>query len=771
METRPDYKRPNGAGIPDALKAIPRWVLWRAEQRDGKWTKPPMKADGGYAKSNDPATWADFPKAWKSYYENAGKYDGVGLAVNGDGLLGVDMDHVLTGRTIKPEAEKIVSMLKSYTEITPSGDGLRIWCRGKLPPGNKVKDGFAGAGTKIEFYESGRYFTVTGRPWTDETTITDRATEILQAHASIFGTNGGKEKAAPRPQTSAPGMSWRERLERAFKSKTGAEIHQLWNGGDQGGDHSSDDLALCSHLAFWFSGNEVDIDQAFRESGLMRPKWDEKHFSDGRTYGQATIRKAVEGCRSFYQDRTETKREQREEPAETASTSTTNEQVFPFTDMGNAERLVHRFGNDIRFCPARNRWILWTGSHWSWDDCNEIERLAKLTVRGIFQEAVTAKDDKVKDIGKHAVRSESAARIKAMIDLAQTENGVAIRPAELDRDPWLLNVGNGTLDLRTGKISIPSRGNLITRRIDTPFDPEAASPLWTKFLHTVMAGNDGLIHFLRKAVGYSLTGETREQVLFFSHGRGANGKSTFIETITGLMGAFSKHTRPETFMLKNTDSSANNDLAELEGCRMVAAVELEEGKRLAEVLTKQATGGDTLKARYLFQEFFEFQSQFKLWLCGNHKPRITGTDLAIWRRIRLIPWTVTIPENEQDKELTAKLKAEWPGILAWAVQGCLDWQREGLTAPVEVMAATASYRREMDILGDFFDNCIQTGENITITVKELYDAYVSYCEANGESIKERLGKKKFGVRVSERGFDQFSATGNVQTWIGLKLKK
>lgn len=763
MDRRPDFISPNGAAIPDALKAIPRWVLWKAALKEGKWTKVPMQTDGQLAKTNDPATWADFSKAWRGYYENAGKYDGIGLVLNGDGLVGVDIDHAVNGRVINTEAQRIMDAIGSYCELSPSGTGLRIFCKGKLPANGRKKGQF-------EFYETGRYLTITGHSWNQPVPISDRGAELEKAHASIFGTNGGKEKEPLNKSSKVGADPWQERLERAFKSKTGADIQNLWNG-QVSDDHSADDLALCSHLAFWFDGNAATIDQAFRSSGLMREKWNEKHYSDGRTYGQATIEKAVTGCNAFYGDRAKANEVPRKEPQTGATTSTTEERIFPFTDMGNAERLVYRYGQDIRYCPSRNLWLLWKNSHWEWDDRNDIEKLAKLTVRGIFQEAVTAKDDKVKDIGKHAVRSESAARIKAMIDLAQTENGVAIRPAELDRDPWLLNVGNGTLNLRTGKLKTPDRADMITRKIDTPFDPTATSPLWIKFLDTVMARNTGLIHFLSKAIGYSLTGETREQVLFFSHGRGANGKSTFIETITGMMGAFSKHTRPETFMLKNSDSSANNDLAELEGCRMVAAVELEEGKRLAEVLTKQATGGDTLKARYLFQEFFEFQSQFKLWLCGNHKPRIQGTDLAIWRRIRLIPWTVTIPESDQDKELTSKLKIEWPGILVWAVQGCLNWQKEGLTAPVEVIAATASYRREMDILGDFFDNCIETESNNTVTVKELYDSYVSYCEANGESIKERLGKKKFGIRVSERGFDQFSATGNVQTWIGLKLKK
>ncbi len=213
-----------------------------------------------------------------------------------------------------------------------------------------------------------------------------------------------------------------------------------------------------------------------------------------------------------------------------------------------------------------------------------------------------------------------------------------------------------------------------------------------------------------------------------------------------------------------------NDLAELEGVRMVAAVELEEGRRLAEVLTKQVSGGDTLKARYLFQEFFEFKPQFKLWLCGNHKPKIYGTDHAIWRRIKLIPWTVTIPDNEQDKDLPNKLKAEWSGILAWAVQGCLDWQRCGLSAPEEVQAATADYRKDMDILSEFIDNVVTIGETESVSVKELFEAYTKFCDDNGETIKERLGKKKFNERIRDRGFDQSAAGRNILTWLGLGLK-
>jgi putative DNA primase/helicase len=444
--------------------------------------------------------------------------------------------------------------------------------------------------------------------------------------------------------------------------------------------------------------------------------------------------------------------------------------TFALTDMGNAERLVKYSEGNIRYCFQRNCYLIWAGNHWQFDKINTIEQLAKKTVRSILKEAEQADTDRYKNLCKHAGRSESAARIRAMIDLAKSEPGIPILLDELDRNPWLLNLKNGTLDLKTGELYSPRKSDLITKILDIEYTRGASCATWVDFLDKVMDGNKRLITFLQQAVGYSLTGDTREQCLFFLYGRGANGKSTFIEAITGLLGAYSKHTRPETFMVKKSDG-VPNDLAELESVRMVAAVELEEGRRLAEVLTKQVSGGDTLKARYLFQEYFEFKPQFKLWLCGNHKPRIHGTDHAIWRRIKLIPWMVTIPDHEQDKDLPDKLKTEWPGILAWAVEGCLDWQRNGLTTPDEVQAATADYRKEMDVLGDFFENCVVLDSNDMASLKDLYDTYIAFSEANGEGPRERLGKKKFNERVADRGFDRHKGSGRMEYWIGIRIKE
>jgi putative DNA primase/helicase len=262
-----------------------------------------------------------------------------------------------------------------------------------------------------------------------------------------------------------------------------------------------------------------------------------------------------------------------------------------------------------------------------------------------------------------------------------------------------------------------------------------------------MDGQAALITFLQRAVGYALTGDTSEHVLFLLHGTGRNGKSTFLETLHALLGDYAKQADFATFLARKHDT-VRNDLAELQGARFVAAVEVEEGRRLAENLVKQLTGGDRIKARFLYQEYFEYVPQFKVFLACNHKPVIRGTDLAIWERIRLIPFTVTIPKAERDTHLLTKLLQELPGILAWAVQGCLAWQQHGLGEPQAVVQATGAYRAEMDLLGSFLEDTVVLGTHHQVTSKDLYTAYCTWCETNGET---PMSKKALGSRLLERG--------------------
>ena len=426
--------------------------------------------------------------------------------------------------------------------------------------------------------------------------------------------------------------------------------------------------------------------------------------------------------------------------------------IFQKTDLGNAEWLVYRHGENLRYCPPFGRWYVWKGTRWVEDQLNEVELLAKETVRHMYKEAFQIEDtDSRQALIKHALKSEAHSRITSMISLAKSEKGIPILPSQLDSDPWKLNCKNGTLDLKTGKLLPHNRKDLITKMVAVNYDPTAECPTWMSFLESIMKNEKGevkydLIDFLQKAVGYSLTGDTSEQVMFFLHGSGRNGKSTFINTIKELLGDYANQTNTETFMIRNSDR-VNNDIAALKGARMVSAVESEEGKKLAESLIKQLTGGEAIQARFLRQEFFEYVPQFKIFFTTNHKPVISGTDVGIWRRIRLIPFTVTIPEEKKDTRLPEKLKAELPGILRWAVEGCLKWQKNGLGNPKEVVFATQNYKNEMDTLNNFLSECCSIGPSFKVTTKDLYSTYQRWSVENGEI---PLNKKKFLIRLKEK---------------------
>lgn len=423
--------------------------------------------------------------------------------------------------------------------------------------------------------------------------------------------------------------------------------------------------------------------------------------------------------------------------------------TFALTDLGNAERLVARHGDDLHFVHAWDTWLVWDGSRWPIDDTGEIERRAKATVRGMYAEAEAISDQGERGaLAAHAIRSESEGRIKALIALAESEPTIPVAPAALDADPWLFNCANGTLDLRRGVLLPYDRAHLLTKMAPVTYDPTAGCTTWDTFLRRIMAGDEQKIGYLQRAVGYGLTGLTVEQVLFILYGVGANGKTTFVEAIKALLGPYAASTDPATFLATATDR-IRNDLARLAGVRFVPAVEADEGRRFAEALVKQITGGDTITARFLHKEFFEFTPAFKVFLATNHKPVVRGTDHAIWRRIRLIPFTVSIPPAEQDRYLLDKLRRELSGILNWAVQGCLAWQREGLGTPDVVSKATADYRAEMDALAGFLADRCAVGEAFSEVAGALYGAYRSWCDANGE---HPLNQTRFGTQLADRGF-------------------
>ena len=357
---------------------------------------------------------------------------------------------------------------------------------------------------------------------------------------------------------------------------------------------------------------------------------------------------------------------------------------------------------------------------------------------------------KVRALLNHCLRSEKALSLRAALSLAQSEPGIPILPEEMDRDPWLLNVLNGTLDLRTGQLREHRREDLLTKLAPAEYHPDAQAHRWLTFLDRILAGNIGLIAYLQRVVGYSLTGDVREQCLWFCHGKGANGKSTFLVTIKEMLGDYGLQAVTDLLMAKNTEAHPT-ERADLFGKRFIATIESEEGKRMAEALMKQLTGGDPIRARKMRKDLFEFMPTHKIFLAANHKPVVRGTDHAVWRRIKLIPFLVTIPEAEKDKALAEMFRDKLPGILAWAVQGCLAWQRMGLGEPDEVVRATAEYRSEQDSVQGFLDECCVLDPEAKTRSTILLTAYLNWSGnrfTTSHQFREALNGKGF---ESKRG--------------------
>ena len=450
------------------------------------------------------------------------------------------------------------------------------------------------------------------------------------------------------------------------------------------------------------------------------------------------------------------------------STALDNPEREHRTDLGNAQRLVERYGKLMRYVHEWGRWIVWDGKRWAPDRTGQVQRFAKDTVHQMHVLAADKNRSDRKALSMWAFRSEAEARLAAMVSLARTEPDIPVRSEQLDADPYLFNVENGTIDLRTGQLRDHDQADLITKLAPVEHDRDAKAEIFNSFLLEVMDGREELVRFLQRAVGYSMTGSVLEHVLLFLYGLGANGKTTFLDLFLTMFGDYGRQSEPELLMRKRGEAHPTG-VANLKGARLVVTSEIDAGRQMAEPLVKQLTGGDRITARFMRQDFFEFEPSHTLWLMANHKPVVKGTDIAIWRRIQLVPFDVTIPPERQDPQLPDKLEAELPGVLNWAVQGCLDWQREGLAAPAEVRNATQDYRDNMDTLGGFIaEHCI-IADSASVEAKDLYVHYKVWADHAGE---KKLPKNVFGRQLQERGFEtrKDSITRRV-VYLGIGLDK
>jgi putative DNA primase/helicase len=755
------------SSIPRVLKDQHAWVVWRYEpspSTPGKLTKVPYSAHGGKAESNNPETWASFREALEYHLENDWT-DGVGVVVSdADDFVGIDLDHCLNAETgeVAEWARNVVDTVNSYTEITPSGEGLRIFARGSLPPRGRKKNDF-------EIYENGRYLTVTGRHLEGTPlTVESRELQIRRVHREIW-PDPVREVQLPRTPQRLSNLSDADLIEKAQAAVNGSKFSALWSGNhSEYGSQSEADLALCNLLAFWTGGDAGRVDALFRSSGLFRSeKWDTRHFSDGRTYGQGTVDEALRLTTTYYSPPLVGAVIGRIAMSEPVPGQPEQALVVrALTETGNAERLVDQYGTDMRFCHPWGAWLHWDGHRWKRDQTGAIRAWAKTVVRSIYSEITAAetKDERA-TLFKWAVKSETAAARTAMIKLAESETNIPIEPEAMDRDPFLLNVMNGTVDLKTGQLRQHERADCITKLAPVYFDPEAECPTFLAFLDRVIPDLE-VRRFLRRITGYGMTGITSEQCIAFFYGGGANGKSTFLDVIQDMLGDYAQTAAPDLLVSRGGDRHPT-ELADLFGARWVSSIEVDEGKRLAETLVKQMTGGDKMKARFMRTDFFQWSPTHKLFLAANHKPEIRGTDYAIWRRIRMIPFTVTIPEAERDGNLGTKLRNELPGILNWALQGCKEWQEQGLGIPDAVREATEEYRQEQDVIGRFMeDSCVVDAQSF-VNSGMLFKTYSVWCEA---SANRPVTTTAFGRRMAEKGFTAGRGVDGKRIWKGVRLR-
>lgn len=442
----------------------------------------------------------------------------------------------------------------------------------------------------------------------------------------------------------------------------------------------------------------------------------------------------------------------------------------PLTELGNAERLVKANGVSFRYCGPLKSFLVHDGKRWINDEVGQMERWAKATVREIYKEAAAQEDSAVRtSTAEWAKRSEKAAQISAMLRLAQSEAGVPIMSRELDAGPWLLNVENGTLDLRTGTLRSHRSQDLITKLAPVKYDAAAKCPHFRQFLSEVFEPHPDAIKFIQAYAGYSLTADTREECLAILYGTGRNGKSTLLKVLSTLLGEYAGTADFSTFVTVRDDRGPRDDIANMRGRRLISAQEGRDGASLAESIIKWLTGGDRIRARKLNENSYEFDPTWKIWLASNYKPIVKGTDSAIWSRIRLVPFDVSF-EGREDKTLKARLVDELPGILNWTLEGCLRWQSEGLPLPESVAQATGEYRSESDTFARFIgDRCV-VDKGLSVQAHRLYTAYREWADETGE--RDTMSETAFGRRLTESGFEKkHTNKGNFYCGIGLAMEK
>lgn len=560
---------------PPELIELDQWVAWRSEVRDGRATKVPYAVGGGLASTTDPSTWASFEAAAEVL--ERGEFDGIGFVlVASDPFVAIDIDDCLMpdGR-LHPAVAELLVEFDSYAEWSP-GDGLHVFMLGTLDGFDRHKTTDTPWGGEFAAYSETRYFTVTGlhvagNPFS----IEPRQAEITRVMKRMF-PKAAESSPRATDQDAVGGFegSDEELLDAARTARNGEKFVRLFDDGDTTGfdSPSERDLALVQMIVFWTGPDVARVDRLFRKSACYRPtKWDRE------SYGRRTLAKALSRAREFYT------------PPRARPTRSANDYLR--TDLGNAELLADRNADRLRHVRERRLWLTWSSGRWRPDVTGEAERAAKEVARERLRAAAEIDDpDKRKTAVMWALESQSNSRIRAMISLAATEPAVVLRAEELDSDPLLLSCANGVVDLRTGELRKPDPDDLISMGNEIAFDPTATCPRWRRFLAEIFAGDRELIRYIHRLVGYSMTGDAREQIVAVLHGGGCNGKDTLLKPIQKILGDHAVTAGMDTFV-RSRDRGVRNDLARLHRARLVVASESAEGRRLDEPTIKAISVG------------------------------------------------------------------------------------------------------------------------------------------------------------------------------------
>lgn len=781
------------------------WACFKIEERDGKKTKVPRLTDRSNARPNDPSTWGSFEVCAAAAAASPGKFDGIGFMFTRTCWTIVDLDNCRDPETghITAQAAAIITQLNSYSEVSQSGKGVHIIVRAALPPGRRRKG-------KVEMYggngegASPRFLVMTGDhlPFTP-TSIENRDAEVAAVHAKFLAEDP-KTQPVPKLVTCAPVTTSDQEILKTAVLADSRFANLYYLGFEKGGrfpSQSEADLALVRMLLYWTGNDEARMGALFRGSALMREKWNRPDYRT-RTIAEARkspYRPPIDYCPSnfitpgeyilpgqrhnvlrgiavrmgklgFKKDDILVELERvngRWASPPLAFTEIHHEiatwgERSPYTDEGNGQFFALKFGQETRWCEAEGKWMAWDGQRWT-DAGKDAGIRAHSALNALYREADGLPEEQAKQALKWATRSASRARMEAMV--ATAKRFLPVQPDEFDCDQYLLCLANGVLSLRTGDLRSPRREDMLRLMSPVQFDANAKCPRWTQFVNEVFEPHPDLLPFIQRAIGYSLTGDIREHSMFILYGGGANGKSTMLAVLQTLLGEYSGTLAHSSLMAKD-NNSMTNDWAKLRGKRFAVAQETREGAALDEAVVKSMTSGDRVSVRALYQDFFEMDPRFKIWLASNHLPKITGSDDAIWRRIKLIPFDVSFLGRE-DKTLVPTLMTELPGILNWAVEGCLAWQAQGLGTATAIEAATGGYKDASDVVRLWAaERCEFHGE-FSSRGAQLYGDYKDWCTTRGE---KAMTSTMFGRRVSGLAgvSKRHAATGAVYDGINLQ---